>query len=85
MCCFSQSVQHVSNTSIFCRMGAHGNQVVIYSMLLESANEVAMVLPVPVSDQRDEDSVQFVDSLPRNQNNKFDRSHLADQFQDLFG
>ena len=61
MCCFSQSVQHVSNTSIFCRMGAHGNQVVIYSMLLESANEVAMVLPVPVSDQRDEDSVQFVD------------------------
>ncbi len=61
MCCFSQNVKHVSDTSIFCRMGAKGNQVVIYSMTLESKNDVAMILPIPVSDERDDDSVQFVD------------------------
>jgi len=28
MCCFSASVKQVAETSIFCRMGAKGNQVV---------------------------------------------------------
>jgi hypothetical protein len=36
MCCFSGKVKRVSATSIFCRMGAQGNQVVIYSMFLEA-------------------------------------------------
>ena len=60
MCCFSGKVKHVSDTSIFCRMGAQGKQVVIYSMVLETENEVAMVLPVPVTEARDEESVKFI-------------------------
>ncbi len=61
MCCFSGPVKHVAETSIFCRMGARGNQVVIYSMVLEAEQDLAMVLPVPVAEQRDEDSVSFID------------------------
>lgn len=60
MCCFSGNVNHVSETSIFCRMGAQGNQVVIYSMVLETENDVAMVLPVPTIDGRTEESVKFI-------------------------
>ncbi len=61
MCCFSQQVKRVSDTSIFCRMGSKGNQVVIYSMMLEANEDLAMILPIPVTDDRDESSVQFVD------------------------
>ena len=61
VCCFSQPVTYVADTSIFCRMGAKGNQVVIYSMTIEASNDLAMVLPVPVAEQRNEESVQFVD------------------------
>lgn len=42
-------------------MGAKGNQVVIYSMLLDANEDLAMILPVPISEDRDEDSVKFVD------------------------
>jgi len=59
MCCFSGKVNKVSETSIFCRMGAKGNQVVIYSMLLDAADDVAMVLPVPVKKDANEGSVTF--------------------------
>jgi hypothetical protein len=61
MRCFSGPIKHVAETSIFCRMGARGNQVVIYSMVLEAEQDLAMVLPVPVAEQRDEDSVSFID------------------------
>lgn len=60
MCCFSGKVKQVSSTSIFCRMGARGNQVVIYSMYLEADQDLAMILPIPVSQERGEDSVTFV-------------------------
>lgn len=60
MCCFSGKVKHVSETSIFCRMGERGTQVVIYSMVLETDNDVAMVLPVPVAGARDEEGVKFI-------------------------
>lgn len=60
MCCFSGKVKHVSSTSIFCRMGAQGNQVVIYSMYLEADADLAMVLPVPVTAERSEASVRFI-------------------------
>ncbi len=61
MCCFSGKVKHVSETSIFCRVGPAGNQVVIYSMVLEAEQDLAMVLPVPVAEERDEASVRFLD------------------------
>jgi hypothetical protein len=60
MCCFSGKVKHVSSTSIFCRMGARGNQVVIYSLYLEAEEDLAMVLPVPVTADRNENSVSFI-------------------------
>jgi hypothetical protein len=60
MCCFSGKVNRVSETSIFCRMGAKGNQVVIYSMLLDTADDVAMVLPIPVEEGANEGDVPFL-------------------------
>lgn len=41
-------------------MGAKGNQVVIYSMTLDTDEDVAMVLPIPIRKDRDEKSVEFV-------------------------
>lgn len=60
MCCFSGKVKDVYDTAIFCRMGAKGNQVVIYSMGVDTDMEVAMILPVPIAEKRRESSVQFV-------------------------
>lgn len=59
MCCFSGKVESVKNTRIFARMGEHGNQVVIYSMSLNSKQDVAMVLPLPVTPGGGEDAVKF--------------------------
>lgn len=59
MCCFSGKVVSVKNTRIFARMGEHGNQVVIYSMSLNSKQDVAMVLPLPVAAGNGEDAVKF--------------------------
>ncbi len=61
MCCFSGKVQSVSDTSIFARVGAQGNQVIIYSMKLKTAQEVAMVLPVPVKPGSGENAMRFFD------------------------
>lgn len=41
-------------------MGEKGNQVVIYSMILEADQDLAMILPIPAVDERSETSVQFV-------------------------
>lgn len=41
-------------------MGAKGNQVVIYSMLLDTADDVAMVLPIPVKEGANEGDVPFL-------------------------
>ena len=61
MCCFSGPVKRVADTSLFARMGAQGNQVVVYSMLLDSRNDVAMILPIPVKAGSAEKSVRFID------------------------
>lgn len=73
MCCFSvatpvgflarlfQRPVHVSATNIFARMLAPGLQGLAYSMNLETAQEIAMVLPIPVVPGGGEDAVQFVD------------------------
>ncbi len=48
MCCFSESVDHVSNTHIFAR-GAHaGRQILVCAMSVSASAGVAMVLPLPV-------------------------------------
>jgi hypothetical protein len=60
MCCFSQPVRSVSNTSIFARSGIEGRQYVVYSMRLNSPHDVAMILPLPVAAGAGEKSVRFI-------------------------
>ncbi len=60
MCIFSQSVKHVADTSIFGRVSKRGNQVLIYSMELDAAQDLAMILPLPVKAGTPEDGLTFV-------------------------
>lgn len=59
MCCFSQEVGLVSNTNIFAR-GSNGSQFLVYQMTYAAANELAMVLPLPVPPSPREDAVRFI-------------------------
>ena len=59
MCCFSQPVDRVSDTSIFAR-GMNGRQVLVYSMAYAARNDLAMVLPLPVPPCPREDAVRFL-------------------------
>lgn len=73
MCCFTvatpvgliarlfQRPVRVSATNILARMIAPGRQGLGYAMNLETKEEVAMVLPLPVAPGSGEDSVTFVD------------------------
>jgi hypothetical protein len=61
MCCFSRPVEEVKNTRIFARLGAKGNQVLIYQMALHAKEDLAMVLPIPVEKGTGEDGVKFFD------------------------
>lgn len=58
MCIFSQAVEDVSDTTIFARL-ENGQQFLVYRMSYAAANELAMVLPLPVPAETFEDAVQF--------------------------
>jgi len=60
MCCFSGTVR-VSATSIFARGTDDGRQVLAYSMTVAAAEDVAMVLPLPVPPRTPDDAVRFID------------------------
>ncbi|MBW2460810.1 MAG: hypothetical protein JRH11_04130 [Deltaproteobacteria bacterium] len=60
MCCFSQSVEHISNTKIFARSLPEGRQALVYSMSFKAVGELAMILPLPVPPGPAEDAVRFV-------------------------
>ena len=60
MCCFSRPVQHVSATNIFARGSAEGRQYVVYSMTLKAADDLAMILPLPVPEHTADDAVKFI-------------------------
>ena len=60
MCCFSGPVKSVSATNIFARMGENGRQFLAYSMTVNMAKAVAMVLPLPVKKGSDEKAVRFI-------------------------
>ena len=60
MCCFSGPVKSVSATNIFARMGENGRQFLTYSMTVNMAKAVAMVLPLPVKKGSDEKAVRFI-------------------------
>lgn len=59
MCCFSQSVEDVSDTSIFAR-GANGRQFLVYRMTYAAVSDLAMVLPLPCPPKSSEDAVRFI-------------------------
>jgi hypothetical protein len=61
MCCFSGPVTSVSATKIFARMGEDGRQFLVYSMSVDMADPLAMVLPVPVKKGSGDDAVRFID------------------------
>jgi hypothetical protein len=59
MCCFSQRVELVSDTTIFAR-SINGRQFLVYSMAYAAAADLAMVLPLPVPPNPPEDAVRFI-------------------------
>lgn len=61
MCCFSRRVDFVSATRIFASPFASGRQVLVYSMRIGAPEELAMILPIPVTRGVSEDAVHFVD------------------------
>ncbi len=73
MCCFTGKVEGVKNTRIFARLGERGNQALIYQMSLKTAQDVAMVLPIPVKAGSGEEAVKF-----------FDFSNYGNVFEDLW-
>jgi hypothetical protein len=60
MCCFSKPVKLVADTNIFARAAAGGGQFLVYSMKVNSAEELAMILPIPVPKASAEDAVRFI-------------------------
>lgn len=61
MCCFSRHVESVSNTNIFARSSKEGRQFLVYSMTIESKEDLAMILPIPVPSGSPDDAVKFID------------------------
>jgi hypothetical protein len=60
MCCFSRPVESVSSTRIFARFTAAGTQAVVYQMNFEAAEDLAMILPLPVLAAERATAVKFV-------------------------
>ena len=61
MCCFTRPVVSVNNTQIFARLSGTGTQFLAYQMHYESAEQNAMILPLPVKQPSDADSLEFID------------------------
>jgi hypothetical protein len=88
MCCFSVTAPsglmgrllapklHVSQTNIFARFTAAGVQAIAYAMSLDSAQEVAMILPLPIRPNAGEDAVRFIDLSAH--------PHMFEQLAELF-
>lgn len=60
MCCFSRPIPYVASTRIFARL-AGARQRLVYGMSFAAAEELAMVLPLPVVPGAGEAAVRFVD------------------------
>jgi hypothetical protein len=60
MCCFSRNVKLVSDTNIFARGSGEGRQYLVYSMMLDAKEDLAMILPIPVPRDSKEDAVRFI-------------------------
>ena len=60
MCCFSGKIESVSGTQIFGRFVTAERQALAYQMTLKTAEDVAMILPLPVVPGSGEKAVQFL-------------------------
>lgn len=60
MCCFSGKVESVANTRIFAREVESGVQGLVYQMALNTSQEVAMILPIPIRNPAWEKAVKFI-------------------------
>jgi hypothetical protein len=60
MCCFSRSVESVTNTNIFARSSTDNRQFLVYSMTLSTKEDLAMILPIPVPSGSSDDAVRFI-------------------------
>lgn len=60
MCCFSKPVKLVADTNIFARAAAQGRQYIVYSMKVAADGDLAMILPIPVPPNSQEDAVRFI-------------------------
>ena len=61
MCCFSQPVISVSNTQIFARLSGTNTQFLAYQMNYESRDQNAMILPLPVKQPANAETLNFID------------------------
>ncbi|MEN8774456.1 MAG: hypothetical protein ABF379_03680 [Akkermansiaceae bacterium] len=61
MCCFSKPVNSVAQTKIFARLLTRQDQSIAYQMRLDTPEDVAMILPLPIIEGSKEDSVKFID------------------------
>lgn len=61
MCCFSGNVTFVRGTRIFTRITEVGRQAIVYQMEFGVKQDVAMILPLPVTKGSDEKAVKFID------------------------
>src|SRR5437870_13912166 len=60
MCCFSRPVKLVADTNIFARGSAEGRQFLVYSMQIDTKEDLAMILPIPVPRESKENAVRFI-------------------------
>ena len=60
MCCFTRPVKNVNSTRIFAREAQGNSQFVVYQMNLESKEDLAMVLPLPVDPSKGEQALEFI-------------------------
>ena len=61
MCIFTQPVISVNNTQIFARPSGTGTQFLAYQMNYESSDQNAMILPLPVKQPSNDNSLNFID------------------------
>lgn len=61
MCCFSKPVRSVGSTRIFARFLDFDTQCIVYEMRVDAEEELAMILPIPVSQPAKDDAVEFTD------------------------
>lgn len=61
MCCFSRPVVSVTDTNIFARIASDGWQYLVYQMNFETAEDNAIILPLPVKLPADEEeTLEFI-------------------------